>query len=81
MDPNQNESMNSTINIKDDLLIPLFNWLDGKKTYLFGILSLTFAFLGLKEVIDQDTQSYLQAVLALIAGGAQYSTVKLGARR
>jgi hypothetical protein len=57
-----------------------FSWLDGKKTYLFGILALTNAFLGTQGLYDQTTMAYIQAVLTLLAGGAEYTTIKLGAR-
>ena len=62
------------------VLHALLTWLDGKKTYIVGAISLTVAFLGLKHIIDQETQAYLQALLALFAGGAELTTVKLGAR-
>lgn len=56
-------------------------WLDGKKTYIFSILSLTNAFLGGQGVYGQEVMAYVQAVLAVVAGGAEFSTVKLGARK
>lgn len=56
-------------------------WLDGKKTYIFGILALTNAFLGAKGVLDVDTIAYIQSVLTLLAGGAEYTTVRLGIRK
>ncbi len=59
----------------------VLEWLDGKKTYIFSILSLTNAFVGGQGFYNQETMAYIQAVLAVLAGGAEYSTVKLGARR
>lgn len=64
-----------------NVLIAVFSWLAGKKTYIFGSIALTIAYLGLKHVIDQDTQAYISALLVLFAGGAEYTTVKLGARK
>jgi cytochrome c oxidase subunit IV len=55
-------------------------WLDGKKTYIFGAISLTVAYFGLQGYLDQNTQSYLQALIALFAGGAEAVTVKMGIR-
>ncbi len=62
-------------------LIAIFSYLDGKKTFIVAFLALTVAYAGLMGGLDQHTQSYLQAVLALVAGGAEVATVKLGARK
>jgi len=59
----------------------IFSWLDGKKTYIFGILMLTNSFLGIKGVFDVDSVAYIASVLTLLSGGAEYATVKLGARK
>lgn len=58
----------------------ILSWLDGKKTYIFGAISLTVAYLGLQGFLDQNTQSYFQALIALFAGGAEAATAKLGIR-
>lgn len=63
-----------------DKLKHILSWLDGKKTYIFGILALTNAFLGLKEVYDQPTMAYIQALITLLSGSAEFATVKLGVR-
>lgn len=62
-------------------MFQLFQWLDGKKTYIIGFLSLTNAFLGTQKVYDQNTMAYIQAVLTLLAGGAEFATVKFGSRQ
>lgn len=59
----------------------ILSWLDGKKTYIFGILALTNAFLGLEHVYGQNAMAYIQAIISLLSGGAEAATVKLGARK
>lgn len=59
----------------------IFAWLDGKKTYIFAALSLTNSFLGLMKVYDQNTMAYVQGMITILSGGAEYTTVKLGARK
>ncbi len=56
-------------------------WLDGKKNYIAGAILLTNSFLGLQGVYDGNTVAYVAAMTALLMGGAEYSTVKLGARK
>lgn len=64
-----------------DTLYPILVFLDGKKNYIAGAILLTNSFLGLKHVYDGDTVAYVAAMTALLMGGAEYSTVKLGARK
>ncbi len=58
----------------------IFSWLDGKKNYIAGAILLTNSFLGIKGVYNGDTVAYIAAMTALLMGGAEYTTVKLGAR-
>lgn len=58
----------------------ILTWLDGKKTYIASILVLTVSYCGLQGWIDQNTQSYLAAIIAVIAGSAEGATIKLGIR-
>lgn len=58
-------------------IIAILAWLDGKKTYIGSALALTVAYFGLQGWVDQNTQSYLQGLIALFAGGAKVATVTL----
>lgn len=58
----------------------ILTWLDGKKTYIASALALTVAYCGLQGWIDQNTQSYLTGLIAIIAGSAESATVTLGVR-
>jgi len=58
-------------------LIAVLSWLDGKKTYIGAALALTVAYFGLQGWIDQNTQSYLQGMIALLLGSAKAATDNL----
>ncbi len=62
-------------------LTAIFSWLDGKKNYIASVLLLTNSFLGLKGVFDTDTVAYVAAMVGVLMTGAEYTTVKLGARQ
>lgn len=62
-------------------LTAAFSWLDGKKNYIASVLLLTNSFLGLKGVFDNDTVAYIAAMVGVLMTGAEYTTVKLGAKR
>lgn len=60
----------------------ILEWLHGKKAILFGIIHLTNAFLALKGIYDADVSAYIAGILTLMAGGADYATIKkLGTTR
>jgi hypothetical protein len=46
----------------------IWEWLNGKKTAIGGILATTIAFLNIKGVIDGDTATYLLSLSSLIIG-------------
>lgn len=55
--------------------------LDGKKTQIVSVIALTISFLALKSVIDNDTATYIQAVVSTIAYGAQVATNKMNNKK
>ncbi len=64
-----------------DTLQTFLAWADGKKTYFFAFLTLTNAFLGAQHAYSVEVTAYIQAVLALLAGGTEKATTYLGARK
>lgn len=46
----------------------IIEWFDGKKTIIGALASLTIGFLGIKDIIDQETATYLLGVAGLIIG-------------
>jgi len=54
-----------------------WDWLNGKKSIIGGILSLTVGFLQAKNVIDGETATYMLAITGLILGiGIGHKIVK-----
>ena len=52
-------------------------FLNGKKTIIGSILSLTIGFLSIKQIIDEETATYLIALSALITGiGVGHKVIK-----
>lgn len=59
----------------------LLVFLNGKKTYLYGFLTMTNSFVALKGLYDVDTMTYINGVITLFFGTAEYQTQKLGINR
>lgn len=55
----------------------LLNFLQGKKATIVAVIMTTTAFLTLKNVIDVDTQVYINTVIGIIAFGADFATSRL----
>jgi len=55
----------------------IWNWLNGKKSVIGGLASLTVGFLQAKDIIDSETAVYLLSVSAIILGvGITHKIVK-----
>jgi hypothetical protein len=57
-----------------------FTWLDGKKTYIAGSILLTNSLLWGLHTYSDIVKAYIDGMVAILMLGAEYSTVKLGAR-
>ena len=55
----------------------LLSFLQGKKATIVAVIMTTTAFLTLKNVLDTDTQVYINTVIGIIAFGTDYATTRL----